>query len=87
MNMSELTDKQLADEYHKLVAEDKKMRADQDKKMIEKGYKFRMNGWIHADGDDKETVAYAKSSFTLADINRILKRSVVKTDYKITTLG
>jgi len=51
------------------------------------GYTHVVDAWIHpAAGDDYRTEACTKGEPTPADIQRILSRSQVKTDYKVTPI-
>lgn len=51
-----------------------------------KGYTHYIIGWVHNTGDDYQVGAYTAGVPTEAQIKKLLKWSVVKTDYIITEL-
>jgi len=51
-----------------------------------KGFTHYTTGWVHSSGDDYQVGAYSKGAPTEAQIKKLLKRSVVKTDYAVTEL-
>ena len=65
-----------------------KMVKDRDNKMKQKGYKYRIEGWVHPkrSGDDYPVDSYHKQKPTQTDVDKLLKDSVEKRDYRIVTL-
>lgn len=80
--------------FDKVMA-DLKKESDKELKAIEKrdaaykakGYTHKVSAWIHPrSGDDYQVDAYVKGEPTKADIAELLKKSVVKNDYRVDPL-
>lgn len=64
-----------------------RLEAARIKRMAKQGYTHRIVGWVHpAQGDDRQFEAYSVGAPSKATINKLLARSVVKTDYKVTRI-
>lgn len=51
------------------------------------GFTHYFEAWVHPrNGDDYEICAFKKGAFTPADITSLLKKSVIKTDYRVTEI-
>lgn len=80
--------KALNDQYEKDVEKQRKKTAKQDLNMAIEGYTHKMIAWIHPKrgGDDYMVDVYFRGTPTEADIQRHLKSSHEKNDYRIEEL-
>lgn len=77
-------------EYKKEVAKEAKRKAAKDKRMYAKGYRFRIEAWIHpaAGGDDYTLEMYSIGELSKAEIEGELKKEGSRRldDYTVTKL-
>jgi hypothetical protein len=77
-------------EYKKAAAKESKRKAAKDKRMFTKGYRFRIEAWIHpaAGGDDYTLEMYSVGGMSKAEIQRELKKEGSRKldDYTVTKL-
>ena len=77
-------------EFKKEAAKEAKRRAAKDKRMYAKGYRYRIDAWIHpeAGGDDYTLEIYSLKELTKAEIQRELKKEGSRRldDYTVTKL-
>lgn len=79
-------DAEYREQSKKDEAKHKVKQAKLDAKYKSQGFTHRLDGWLHLNGDDRQIQAYFKGAPGKADIANVMKRSAVKTDYKLTTL-
>jgi len=77
--------KRAAEELVRLQKQWKKEDAQEEKQYAKQGYKYVVDYWIHpaSGASDKMGRTYFRNKPTEADIQKLLKNSVVKNDYKV----
>jgi hypothetical protein len=81
--------KRAADELEKLQKQWKKEDAQEEKQFAKRGFRYVVDYWIHpaSGASDKMGRTYFKNKPTEADIQKLLKNSTVKDDYRVKLLA
>jgi len=91
-SFGDLTEEQRDNVIIKAIVEEEKRNVEEDRKMNKemkaKGYRYRIDYWIHhySGGDDTLKTAFFMEKPTDEDIEELLKDSAIKNDFKITKL-
>ena len=61
--------------------------AEEESRLRKEGYTHKVTAWIHSDhGDDRRKVAYYKGEPSKRSLSALVRGSIVKNDYKVTSL-